>query len=37
MNIKYMTYPRPEFQPELYSDIPKTLESEAPLQQREDR
>ena len=37
MNIKYMTHPRPEFLPELYSDIPKTLEGEAVLQQREDR
>jgi len=37
LNIRNMTHPRPDFQPEIYADIPKTLEGEAVLQQREDR
>lgn len=36
-NITYATHPLPDFSPEIYADIPKTLDGEPILQQREDR
>lgn len=37
LNIQNMTHPRSEFVPEIYADIPKTLENEKILQQRADQ
>lgn len=37
MNIQNMTHPRSEFIPEIYVDIPRTLENEKVLQQRIDQ
>ena len=36
-NIQNIIKPRSLFEPEIYSDIPKTLENEKILQQLEDR
>lgn len=36
-NVRYLTHPRPAFETGIYGDIPKTLEGERVLQQREDR
>jgi tetratricopeptide (TPR) repeat protein len=36
LNMQNMTHPLPEFQPEIYADIPRTLENERILQQRTD-
>jgi len=37
LNIQNMTHPRPDFQPDIYADIPVTLEGEKVLQQRVDQ
>ncbi len=37
LNIQNMTHPRPAFQPDIYADIPNTLEGEKVLQQRVDQ
>lgn len=36
LNMQNMTHPRPDFNPEIYSSIAKTLENETVLQQRTD-
>jgi len=37
LNIQNMTHPRPDFQPDIYADIPNILEGEKALQQRDDQ
>ncbi len=37
LNIQNITHSRPDYIPEIYADIPKTLENEKILQQRVDR
>jgi len=37
LNVQNVTHPRSDYQPEIYADIPKTLEGEKVLQQKEDQ